>query len=122
MGTNVLPTLIRRIQFEMPGWRVKLYKFSSKLPSFLVGNRTVQLLIVGKAEYHAAIAEFGFYALGSDAHAALPELQRLANKTGKPETQARAARCLKLMEAAGTYPDMLPTRRVPQNRAFQSTQ
>jgi hypothetical protein len=115
MGTNVLPTLTRWIQFEQPGWRVKLSQLSSKLPSFLTDNRTVQLLIVGKAEYHAAMAEFWFYALGSDAQPAVAELQRLANNAGKPETQARAMRCLKLMEAAGI-------RRAAQNRASQSTQ
>jgi hypothetical protein len=93
MGTNVLPTLTRWIQYETPGWRKQLWRLGAK-PSFLNRNETMRLLLVGKPANRAILAEGGFAILGPGASNALPDLRRLANNSEAPDTQGRAVRCI----------------------------
>jgi hypothetical protein len=95
MGTNILPTLTRWIQYEPSSWRKRLWGSTRQVPRSLYAHESVRLLFLGKGVNRANLAEAGFKILGPAAKDALPDLQRLANKSEAPYTQSRAKKCMK---------------------------
>lgn len=87
IGTNALPYLLRWIQHEPPNWR---YSLERVLPSRIWDNQSFQGFIAGRYGMRAAYGSQGFYILGTNAIAALPELERLMKSNTTPVTARRA--------------------------------
>jgi hypothetical protein len=87
IGTNALPNLLSWIQYEPPAWRAPLRRV---LPSRLWDNESFQRFIAGRAEMRAKYGRAGFEILGTNAIAALPELERLIKNNTAPVTALRS--------------------------------
>ena len=83
IGTNALPCLLRWIQYEPPAWRASL---KGVVPSRIWDNGSFQDFIAGRAGRRAAYARDGFRILGTNAVAALPELEKLMKTNTRPMT------------------------------------
>lgn len=109
IGTNALPSLVKWIQYEPPLWLRKISDTSDHIP-FLARfeNRRAE-------RAHEAVV--GFWVLGPQASAAIPELGRLLNSTNQ-DVRDLAASALSGIgkEAIPTLLDVLTNR--PAHRNF----
>ena len=93
IGTNALPWLIKWIQ-SVPSrsrWRQKTADALDKLPGELWDRKPVDSSLDDPAQTRLGVAGWGFYILGSNANAAVPELTRLANDRTLPQISRNAA-------------------------------
>jgi len=93
IGTNALPWLIKWIQ-SVPSrsrWRQKTADALDKLPGELWDRTPVDSSLDDPAQTRLGVAGWGFYMLGSNANAAVPELTRLANDRALPQISRNAA-------------------------------
>jgi hypothetical protein len=83
MGTNALPVLVRSVDYQISGWKLRLrFKIAPKLPAVVVGSRPVRWLLDDQALRRADSAVHAFGILGSRATPALNDLRRIAGKHG----------------------------------------
>lgn len=91
IGTNALPYLLKWIRYEPPAWRETLRR---NLPSRIWDNDTFQKWIKGPTGERASHANAAFGILGTNALAALPELEALMKDNAAPRTASRAMSAL----------------------------
>ena len=101
-ATNALPTLVRWIQHETPGWRRFVARVASKLPSAILDSRCLQWMLDDQAEMRANAAVVGFEFLGARAEPAFSNLQRLAENTNREQTARRAWICMAYIDTTRT--------------------
>ena len=87
IGTNALPYLLRWIQHQPPRWHYSLQRF---LPSRIWENWSFQGFLAGRSGMRAEYGSQGFYILGTNSIAALPELERLMTSNTTPVVVRRA--------------------------------
>lgn len=92
IGTNGLPFLIKRMEYEFPAWRINLLRAVKKLPDW-TQNAWINGHVIFPTDVwnRSAEALFAFRLLGTEASPAVPELARLMHD--KPEN-FRAANAL----------------------------
>lgn len=76
IGTDALPSLLRWIEYEEPGWRYRLLHWLDARPSGAT-NDFLRRLFEGPAVARARSAVMGFEALGEKALPAVPDLARI---------------------------------------------
>lgn len=89
MGTKAVPPLIGRLRYHTPFWRRQLEWLSSR-------QRFYHISVIDEDAY-ADLAHDGFWALGTNGVAGLPELTRMLND---PRYCVRAGRVLPYLGAA----------------------
>ena len=87
IGTNALPYYLKWIRYEPPAWRQRLMRY---LPTRVWDNETFQGLIESGDSKRASLAFLGLGMLGTNALAALPELQLMMKDGRAPRTSSRA--------------------------------
>jgi HEAT repeat protein len=99
IGTNALPFLLKRMQYESPHWRTRLQR---------TGPRPLQQLIyLALGDEDRLLAEASadaFKPIGPKAAVAIPELITLLSNTNTPQTAGRAMRALSHLGTNGLPP------------------
>src|SRR5262249_6193346 len=84
MGTNALPFLVKQVEYDIPSWRINLLRVHSRLPTWMRSEWIVKQVFPIELRKRSGQAIFGFYALGPESSAAIPELGRfLCEDPGK---------------------------------------
>jgi hypothetical protein len=96
IGTNTIPTLLRMLRAKDSPLKIKLQN--------TIGRRIIVLNVMGKprvinlrcgtAEERNVMALYAFWQLGTNAHAAVPQLMEIAKKRVTPESQLCAIHAL----------------------------
>ena len=90
IGTNALPSLLKWIQYEEPGWRARLVDWLDGRPTGARYNPMLRRLVEGPAGARARAAIMGFEALGDKAWPAVPDLARIMYKAKSGRTWGNA--------------------------------
>ena len=77
IGTNALPSLLKWIEYEEPGWRARLKDWLDDLHCGVRDNLVLHRLVEGAAGARAGSAVMGFEALGDKAWPAVAGLTRI---------------------------------------------
>jgi len=94
LGTNVLPSLVKWVDYKKPRWKTKAAAAYAKQPSKLVPSSIQSWLDYSDRERLADGAAATFMILGPDAAPAAPELAALLGSTSNYETAERVIFCL----------------------------
>src|ERR1051325_2269151 len=94
IGTNALPILLKRIQYEPSLARIRFLKVVDKLPSILWDNRLVLPLVKDSRSIAAENATGIFVMLGAECQPAVPELTSLMLRTSDIDVVYRITFCL----------------------------
>lgn len=101
VGTNALPILLKRIQYQPSNSRIRFLTFLDKLPSVVWNNRLVLPLLKDKGGVAAENATGIFMILGERATPAVPELTSLMFRATDADVVHRITYCLAVIGRDG---------------------
>lgn len=98
IGTNGLPFLLKRLNYETPGWKRKLPRY---MPRGLWAYRALRRMFVDNQAAHADRTVLGFQILREEATPAIPALSNLMSHYERRSTSLRALASLSYIGTNG---------------------
>jgi hypothetical protein len=74
IGTNGLPYLVKRVEYQIPLWRLRLSRVHSRLPGWMQSRWLENRIFPGDLVNRSGEALYGFRVLGTNAFTAIPGL------------------------------------------------
>lgn len=102
MGTNALPALLRRMQYEVPSWCGAVGRLPAGIAFRILGSPPVRATVVRSSELKER-ARLTLQELGTNAVSAIPELTRIMADRKCPQSAPAAALILSHMGLHGFH-------------------